>query len=85
MKTFSATHLNKHAQEVFAAAKDGPVFIQHDRYAGGFTIMHKAPHIDITQFLIDHETDIAWGRKLYNDFGDLEAIFKYMLGREPNE
>lgn len=80
MKTFTATHLNKHAQEVFAAAKDGPVFIQHDRYEGGFMIMHKAP--DITQYLIDHESDISWGR---NDFGDLESVFKYMLGREPKE
>jgi len=34
MKTFSATHLNKHAQEVFAAArKDGEVSIEHDRYS----------------------------------------------------
>jgi len=33
MKTFSATHLNKHAQEVFAAAKDdGMANINHDRY-----------------------------------------------------
>ena len=36
MKTFTATHLNKHAQEVFAAAKeDGTVLIEHDRYGGG--------------------------------------------------
>lgn len=35
MKTFTATHLNKHAQEVFAAAKeDGGVYIKHDRYPG---------------------------------------------------
>jgi len=33
MKTFTATHLNKHAQEVFAAVdKDGWVTIKHDRY-----------------------------------------------------
>ena len=33
MKTFTATHLNKHAQEVFAAVdKDGSVEIKHDRY-----------------------------------------------------
>ncbi len=39
MKTFTATHLNKHAQEVFAAAKeDGGVNIKHDRYKGGFII-----------------------------------------------
>ena len=41
MKTFTATHLNKHAQEVFAAAKEGPVYIEHDRYEGGFTIIYK--------------------------------------------
>ena len=36
MKTFTATHLNKHAQEVFAAAKeDGSALIEHDRYTGG--------------------------------------------------
>jgi len=36
MKAFSATHLNKHAQEVFAAAKeDGTVLIEHDRYPNG--------------------------------------------------
>ena len=40
MKTFTATHLNKHAQEVFAAAKDSPVFIEHSRYEGGFIIEH---------------------------------------------
>ena len=35
MKTFTATHFNKHAQEVFAAAKDdGAVIIKHDRYSG---------------------------------------------------
>ena len=45
MKTFSATHLNKHAQEVFAAAKDGPVLIRHDRYTGGvFTIVWNRNH-----------------------------------------
>lgn len=43
MKTFTATHLNKHAQEVFAAAKDGPVMIEHDRYEGAFTISHLPP------------------------------------------
>jgi len=36
MKTFTATHLNKHAQEVFAAAKDdGSVIIEHSNYFGG--------------------------------------------------
>ena len=36
MKTFTATHLNKHAQEVFAAAKDdGSVVIDHSNYYGG--------------------------------------------------
>ena len=36
MKTFTATHLNKHAQEVFAAAKDdGSVVIEHSNYFGG--------------------------------------------------
>lgn len=36
MKTFPATHLNKHAKEVFAAAKeDGSVVIEHNGYFGG--------------------------------------------------
>ena len=36
MKTFTATHLNKHAQEVFAAAKDdGSVVIEHSNYYRG--------------------------------------------------
>ena len=40
MKTFSATHLNKHAQEVFAAAKDdGAVFIGHDRFSNGAFVL----------------------------------------------
>ncbi len=41
LKTFTATHLNKHAQEVFAAAKDdGHVLIEHSNYFGGvFTIV----------------------------------------------
>jgi len=44
MKTFSATHLNKHAQEVFAAvAKDGWVTIKHDRYPeNDIILMHRA-------------------------------------------
>ena len=40
MKTFTATRLNKSAQEVFAAAKeDGAVLIEHDRYKGSFAII----------------------------------------------
>lgn len=40
MKTFTATQLNKSAQEVFAAAKDeGTVLIEHDRYSGVFAIV----------------------------------------------
>ena len=36
MKTFSATHLNKHAQEVFDEVKEyGTAVIEHDRYRGG--------------------------------------------------
>ena len=40
MKTFTATQLNKSAQEVFAAAKEeGTVLIEHDRFSGGaFTL-----------------------------------------------
>ena len=36
MKTFTATHLNKHAKDVFHAAKeDGSVVIEHYGYLGG--------------------------------------------------
>ena len=36
LKTFTATHLNKHAQEVFAAAKDdGGAMIKHDHFKSG--------------------------------------------------
>jgi len=36
MKTFTATHLNKHAQEVFDEVKEyGSAAIEHDRYRGG--------------------------------------------------
>jgi len=36
MKTFTATHLNKHAQEVFDEVKEyESVVIEHDRYRGG--------------------------------------------------
>ncbi len=39
MKTFTATHLNKHAQEVFAAARDEPVYIEHDRFSNGAFVL----------------------------------------------
>jgi len=40
MKTFTATQLNKSAQEVFAATKeDGYVLVKHDRYNGVFAIV----------------------------------------------
>ena len=43
MKTFSATQLNKSAQEVFAAVnEDGAVEIKHDRYPGkDFVILRR--------------------------------------------
>jgi len=44
MKTFTATHLNKHSKEVFHAAKeDGSVVIEHYGYLGGvFAIVWNA-------------------------------------------
>lgn len=40
MKTFTATHFNKHPQDVYTAAKeDGTVLIEHDRYEGRFAIV----------------------------------------------
>jgi len=45
MKTFSATQLNKSAQEVFAAAKEeGTVLIEHDRYSGVFALVWNRQH-----------------------------------------
>ena len=36
LKTFTATHLNKHAQEVFEEAKEhGTALIKHDRFRNG--------------------------------------------------
>ena len=52
MKSFTATHLNKHAQEVFAAAKDGgTVEIMHDRYPGGSFVIVWAPDMSDEEML----------------------------------
>ena len=54
MKTFTATQLNKSAQEVFAAAKeDGAVLIDHDRYKGSFAIIsdHHTSYSEATEWI----------------------------------
>jgi len=58
MKEFTATHLNKHAQEVFAAAKDdGSVCIQHDRYEGGFTMRYQPVIYVLGESTVESEGD----------------------------
>ena len=57
MKTFSATHLNKHAQEVFAAAKeDGNTVINHDRYPNGNFVIS---YISVDEMYADADPAIA--------------------------
>ena len=51
MKTFSATHLNKHAQEVFAAVvRDGSVMIKHDRYHDKTIIITAKEYCSIDEY-----------------------------------
>jgi len=82
MKTFTATHLNKHAQEVFAAAKEGVVIIDHDRHPEGFMIMPRDAYTDICDYLKNHESDIAWGT---NDFDGLSGVFVTFIGQKARE
>ena len=82
MKTFTATHLNKHAQEVFAAAKDGPVLIEHDRYEDRFIILQEGVVSEIAAYILSHESDIAYG---INDFAELRNAFVKLIGREADK
>lgn len=66
MKTFPATHLNKHAKEVFAAAReDGSVVIEHNGYFGGVFAIVWNPQRLIEEvqglFIHDDDADISGG------------------------
>lgn len=79
MKEYTATRLNKSAQEVFAAAKeDGAVEIKHNRYAKPFTLLSDTD--GLKEYLLSHECDITWG---INDFDSLSGIFTAIIGRKP--
>ena len=95
IKTFTATHLNKHAQEVFAAAKDGPVMIKHDRYQQPFIIrsshngalecvvrIEEAFNSEIIGTLIDYLSSHETDISAsINDFGELKEVFATLIGR----
>lgn len=36
--------------------------------------------IQLREYLLKYESDIAWG---INDFGDLKDLFEYIIGRTP--
>jgi len=56
MKTFTATQLNKSAQEVFAAVnEDGSVEIKHDRYPGKDFVILRRKNIVAFEFVREME------------------------------
>jgi hypothetical protein len=64
MKTFTATQLNKNAQQVFAAAdKDGSVKINHDRYPGKVFIVETRERGMAAEDLIIKPSDTLKARK----------------------
>jgi len=79
LKTFTATQLNKSPQEIFAAAKDGTVMIEHSRHPEGFIIMPRDAYTDICEYLKNHESDIAF---CVNDFEDLSGVFVSIIGHK---
>jgi len=80
IKTFTATHLNKHAQEVFAAARDdGAVVIDHSSHYGGVFAIVWNPDFseeEVLQQMRDYEPLTEQGlRELVKRFyGSFEAM-----------
>ena len=73
MKTFSATHLNKHAQEVFAAAKDdGSVVIEHSNYFGGVFAIVWNPEIPSFKIVTENNEETN-GTHYHNIVAAMEA------------
>ena len=80
MKTFTATHLNKHAQEVFDEVKEyGSAVIEHDRYRGGvFAIVWNRDHSkeEIERVLINDQPKYSIGHK-FNKDGEVWVCTSY--------
>ncbi len=59
MKEYTATQLNKSPQEVFDAAKEGPVVIKHDRYRDVTFIIEAKPIYKGCKHVCDEKTMIC--------------------------